>query len=109
MAEQLEDLLQPLDLALGLGPVLLERGPEVRIGRRLCHLGECLEDLTFGVIDVLQFMDEQVVQRGKLGHTILLRITRSPRVANLWKWDCRPGEGQKPTGARERLTVFCVT
>jgi hypothetical protein len=24
------------------------------------------------VVDVLQFMDEQVVQRGKLGHSVLL-------------------------------------
>ena len=67
-AEQLEDFFEPLDLAFGLDPVLLEGGLQVGVVGGLGHLGECLEDLAFGVIDVLQFVDEQVVQRGKLGH-----------------------------------------
>jgi hypothetical protein len=62
--EQLEDLLQTGDVILGLGPVLLERSLEIGVAGGLGHPGECLEDLTFGVIDVLQFVDEQVVQRG---------------------------------------------
>jgi hypothetical protein len=76
VAKQLEDLLQTPDLALGLGPMLLECCLEVGIGRCFRHLGECFQDLTFGVVDVLQFVDEEVVQRGKLGHTLLLPIGR---------------------------------
>jgi hypothetical protein len=58
--------------------VLLEGGFQVRIGRGLGHLGERLEDLPFGVVDVLQFVDEQVVQRGKFGHDVLLLYDSAP-------------------------------
>jgi hypothetical protein len=87
MAEQLEDLLQPPDLTLGLDPVFLERGLEVGVGRCFYHPGECLEDLTFGVVDVLQFVDEEVVQRGKLGHGLLLLVlatARNLRARDRW-------------------------
>jgi hypothetical protein len=52
LADLFEDLLQPLDLALGLVVVLLERGTElIRVGG-LRHLWQGFVDLLLGVIDV---------------------------------------------------------
>jgi hypothetical protein len=62
MPVHLEYLLQALDLVLGLGQVRLEALLELRVGCLVDHLGQCLGDLTLGVVDVLERMDEEVVQ-----------------------------------------------
>ena len=62
LAEQFEDLLQPFDMALGFVKVLLEAGLQFRRGRRLGHLRQGLHDLLFGVVDVLERIEKQVVQ-----------------------------------------------
>ena len=58
----LEDLLEPLDLLLGLAKVGLEGLLQLRIGRFLDHLGQRFRDLLLGVVDVLQRMDEEIVE-----------------------------------------------
>src|SRR5690606_11266161 len=65
---QLEDLLQALDLHLGLVPVLLEACLQIRRLGGARHLGQRLQDLAFGIVDVLERIEEQVVQRLFLGH-----------------------------------------
>src|SRR5258705_12735926 len=58
LAEQLEYLFQALDLSLGLIMMLFERGPQlVRIGR-LRHFRQRLQDLLFGVVDVLERIEK---------------------------------------------------
>ena len=57
-----EDLLDPLDLILGLGQVVLEGLLELGVTDLLDHLRQRLGDLLLGVIDVLQGMDEEIVQ-----------------------------------------------
>ncbi len=62
-ADQFEHLLQALDMTFGLFEMLLEAGLQLgRLGR-LGHLGQRLDDLLFGVIDVLEGIEEQVVER----------------------------------------------
>jgi NTP pyrophosphatase (non-canonical NTP hydrolase) len=41
----------------------LEAAREIAVGRLVDHLGQRLGDLLFGVIDVLQLMEEQIVHR----------------------------------------------
>ncbi|MNL47106.1 hypothetical protein D3C87_1698730 [compost metagenome] len=67
LADDLKHLLEALDLALGLLPVLLER--RLQFGRLGCtgHLGQGFQDLAFGVIDVTQGIVKQVFKR-LLGH-----------------------------------------
>ena len=80
LAELLEHLLQPLHLALRFREVLLERGLELRILRLLRHCRQIFHDLVFGVVDVLQGVDEQVIKRldrlGKQSHRLFLHSCR---------------------------------
>jgi len=55
-------MLEPLHMALRLGEVLLEAGLEFgRLGG-LGQLGQRLGELPFGVIDILEGIEEQVVE-----------------------------------------------
>src|SRR5690606_40344715 len=67
LAEDLEHLLEPLDMALALLEMLLESGFQLTRLRCLCHLRQRFHDLLFGVVDVLEGIEEQVVQ-GLVGH-----------------------------------------
>src|SRR5204862_4868401 len=73
LSQQIKDLVEALDMHLGLIMVLFEGGAElVRIGS-LRHLGQSLQYLLFGVIDVLQRIREQFVEV-LLSHRALLRF-----------------------------------
>ena len=61
-AMQFEDLFDALDVTRGLAKVFLEAGLQLRIGCLVDHLRKRLFDLLFGVIDVAQRVDEEVVQ-----------------------------------------------
>ena len=63
----LEDLLDPLDLALGLLAVGLERLAELPALGRLGHAWKVLQDLPLRVVDVLESVEEEVVQGFLLG------------------------------------------
>jgi hypothetical protein len=58
----LEDPLQALDLGLGLLQVAPERFLKLGIGYLGDHFRQRLGDPLFGVVDVLEGMDEQIVQ-----------------------------------------------
>jgi len=58
----LEHLLKPLDLIMRLCQVLLQPLLQLRVSRLLDHLRQGLRDLVFGVIDILQSVDEEVVK-----------------------------------------------
>ena len=55
--EQFESLLQALHVALGLFEMFLKGGAEFLVIGRLGHLGERLDELIFGVQQVLHFLD----------------------------------------------------
>ena len=58
-----EDLVEPCDLFLSDGEVLLER--LLQLGRRTLvdHFGQCFDDLLFGIVKICQFIGEQLLQR----------------------------------------------
>jgi hypothetical protein len=58
----LKYLLDPLNLNLGLGQVRQERRLELMVGDLFDHLGKCLGDLLFRVVDVLEGVNEEIVQ-----------------------------------------------
>jgi hypothetical protein len=74
-AMHLEDLLQTFDLPFGFDKMTLEAGLQCRVRRLLDHLRQVLNDLLFGVVDVAERVDEQVVHRldvlGKKSHRIV--------------------------------------
>src|SRR5690606_27937228 len=70
LADQLEHLLQALDMAFGLILVLLEGGLQLRRRSRPRHLGKRLQDLPFGVVNVLERIVEEIVQCLFLCHGI---------------------------------------
>jgi len=59
----LEHLLEPDDVALGLFEVVEESLLQLLVGRFLCHFGQGIHELLFGVVDVLKLVNEQVVKR----------------------------------------------
>ncbi len=59
----LEDLLEAFDLAFGLAQMRFESLLQLGIGRLADHLGQGLQDLVFSVVNVLQRVDEQIVER----------------------------------------------
>jgi hypothetical protein len=61
--QHLEDLIEPLDLALGFLAVRLERFLQLSAFGLLDHARQSLEDLFFGVVDVLEGCDEQIIHR----------------------------------------------
>ena len=77
-AHRLENLVQALDLLLGLVAMRLEGFLKLRRGRFLRHLGQGPEDLLLGEKHVLQRLGEQVLERiGGFG----LWHLRAPNVA----------------------------
>ena len=58
LAEQLEYLFQPFDVPLGLVVVLFERRPQLIRIRRLRHFRQRLQDLLFGIVDVLERIEK---------------------------------------------------
>lgn len=75
LVEAGEDLLEALDMALGLLEMGLEGVFEWRRCRGLRELGERLGQLTFRVVGVAQLIDKGVVQGG-LGHVLLQESVR---------------------------------
>ena len=71
LADDLEDLLEALDVALGLLQMLFEAGLELGILRGLGHLRQRFHDLLFGVVDVLEGIEEQVLE-GLFGHWVAI-------------------------------------
>src|SRR3979490_1279383 len=55
--------LKPLDLLVGFFEMGFQAGDEVTVGRLVDHLGQRFDDLLFGIVDVLQTMDQQVFHR----------------------------------------------
>src|SRR3954447_25341966 len=72
LADNTEDAVEALDLALGLTKVLIEGCSQLFRLCRLRHLGQCLDDLVFSEIDILERLVEEVAQ-------LLLRPTRATR------------------------------
>jgi len=58
-SDELEDLLQPLHMRLGLFLVLLESSLAFGALRRPRHLRQCLQNLAFGIEDVLEVLVEK--------------------------------------------------
>src|ERR1044072_1638046 len=93
LAQHFEHLLEPVDLLLRLGLVLLERSAQ-RI--RVCGLGhfrQGSEDFLFGEVDVLQRVVEEILQRFLFGHggssKMQLRC-RNRAYSELFRWSMRP-------------------
>jgi hypothetical protein len=63
MAMHAEDLLDHLDLLFGFTQVRLERLLQLRVAGLFDHLRQRLRDLLLGVVDILQGVDEQIIQR----------------------------------------------
>src|SRR5262249_6839626 len=61
-AQQVEDLLQALDLVLCLTEVRIKPLLELRVRRLLDHDRQRLRDLIFGVVNILQRVQEEVVK-----------------------------------------------
>jgi hypothetical protein len=61
-AEELECLVEPLDLTLGLLQMFLEGRLQLRMICCFDHPRQRLEDLTLGMIDVLKLVNQQVIQ-----------------------------------------------
>jgi hypothetical protein len=58
-----ENFLQPRDMTLGLRKVLAKRLLKLRVGRFLDHLRERFHELLLRVVDVLQLMHEEIIER----------------------------------------------
>ena len=75
-AVHLEYLFKARDLTIRLFQVLFETALQGRIGRFRDHVRQVLRDLLLGIINVLQRMHEEIVQRfyvfGKKAHGFLL-------------------------------------
>jgi len=82
-AELLEGLLQPRHLVLGLLEVLGEALAQLLVAGRLDHLGQGLEDLMLGPIQVLQLVDQQLLHRLDLHRRVSFRHVL-PRTPNRW-------------------------
>ena len=74
--ELLEDLLQPLDVGLGLGKVLGEAGLQLLVRRGLGHLGQRFNQLRFGAVQVVQLLDVQIAQSFEF-HCLLILFCES--------------------------------
>ena len=62
LAELLEDLLESLDLALGLVMMPFKRRPQlIRVGR-LRHFRQGLQNLFFRVVDIFQRIEKKFVE-----------------------------------------------
>src|SRR4051812_39795492 len=72
LADNTEDAGEAFDLALGLPKVLVEGCSQLLRLCRLRHLGQCLDDLVFSEVDVLERLVEEVAQ-------LLLRPARATR------------------------------
>ena len=64
-AERLEYLVEPLDLSLRLFPVLLEHLLGLAVGGLAGHLVEGIQQALLSVVDVLQVVFEQLIERGE--------------------------------------------
>jgi hypothetical protein len=78
VAVHLENLLEAFDLLLGLGQMRLEALLQFRIRRVRNHLRQSLGDLVLGVINVLDLMHEEIVERfdvaGEETHVMFLSL-----------------------------------
>src|SRR5712692_6323778 len=62
LVEQFENLLEALDLAFGLAVMLFERRTQLVGLSGLRHFRQRLQNLLFGVINVLQGIEEEIVE-----------------------------------------------
>ena len=74
----LEDLLQPLHLALGDFEVLPEGVLQFLIGRRFCHLGKRADELLFRIEQVLKLLHQELLQTFHLLRHEILPSGRFP-------------------------------
>jgi hypothetical protein len=72
LLERREDLLEALDVTLCLPQMRLERVSQRRGAGRLGQLRKRLGQLMFGVVDVVQLVDERVVKCSGFSHGGLL-------------------------------------
>ncbi len=71
LADDLEDLFEPLNLAFGLPLVLLEGRPQLIGVRGLRHLRQSSEDFLFREVDVLERIVKQILQCLLFRHGVL--------------------------------------
>ena len=107
----LEHLLHALHMIFGLGKVLLEGLSEFGRGRLLDHGRESADDAFFGVIDVLELMDEQIVHSldvfGEQAHGRDLRFELHDWRRNReWKFAFRALPGTDQAAMWFRLKTF---
>ena len=75
LAEELEDLLDVLDVVLGLVEMILERRAELVVLDLRDELRERLGcELPLDVEDVAELVDEQLARRGDFGHGVPPRL-----------------------------------
>src|SRR6185312_16092651 len=72
LADNTEDAVEAFDLTLGLPKVLVKSCSQLLGLRSLRHLGQCLDDLVFGKVDVLERLVEEITQ-------LILRPARATR------------------------------
>ena len=60
-AKLFEDLLESLDLLVGLFEMALQPGDQIAVGGFFDHLGQRFNDLLLGVVDVLKTMKQQIL------------------------------------------------
>ena len=67
LVQEGEDVVQALDLLFGLRSMSFERLPQLRGLSCLSHLGQRLENLVLGEVDILQGVKEETL-KVLLGH-----------------------------------------
>src|SRR3954447_23975063 len=86
-AELVEHLLEPLDLLIGFLQMALEALRKIAVGRQVNHLRQRLGDLLFGVIHILQPVQQQIVHRldvfRKQSHVFLHEKSQNPNGLEL--------------------------
>ncbi len=73
LAQDFEHALKPFHLHFGFLAVLFEAGTKLFGRGSLGHLRQCLQDLPFGVVDVLEGVEKEIVQL-LVSHVVVSRI-----------------------------------
>jgi hypothetical protein len=110
LAQQFENLLQTLDLALGFLAVLQEASLALFRLRSTRHLRKSLQDLLFGKIDVLERIKEQVGQSLFGSHWDIHSNVVKYRVPNLplpqWFPRCGPAHASGAEIEGDLITLW---
>jgi hypothetical protein len=62
LSKHLRDFIQTLDVTLCLFEVILKRGLEFLVGGGFCHFRQSLHELSFGVVEIPQLVDEEIFE-----------------------------------------------